>query len=115
MSKTRQARVLELDTVVRSFAVRHPRGGTIPPHAHDWHQLVYASQGVLWVHTAQGDWVVPPNRAVWVPQGIEHSIEMTGSVLVQTLYLLPRLGHSLPKQCCAINVPALLRELIVHT
>ena len=100
---------------VRTFAVRHYSGYSIPSHAHTWHQLIYASEGVMWVHTAQGDWVVPPNRAVWVPAGIEHSIEMSGRVLVQTLYLTAGIVGVMPDRCCAVNVAPLLRELIVHT
>ncbi len=69
----------------------------------------------MWVHTAVGDWVVPPNRAVWVPAGIEHGIEMTGKVLVQTIYLAAGISGDLPRQCCAVNVSPLLRELILHT
>ena len=68
----------------------------------------------MWVRTAQGDWVVPPNRAVWVPAGVEHSIEMTGSVFVQTLYLHASIYGSLPDRCCAVNISPLLRELIRH-
>jgi len=101
--------------VVRTFAVRHTSDYEIPPHAHDWHQLIYASEGVMWVHTAQGDWVVPPNRAVWVPAGVEHGIEMTGTVFVQTLYLAQGISGALPVRCCAVNVSPLLRELIRHT
>jgi AraC-like DNA-binding protein/quercetin dioxygenase-like cupin family protein len=101
--------------VVRSYVVRHFQDYTIPPHAHDWHQLIYATQGVMWVHTAEGDWVVPPNRAVWVPAGVEHGIEMTGAVLVQTLYLSTRITRPLPKRCCAVNVSPFLRELVRHT
>jgi AraC-like DNA-binding protein len=101
--------------VVRSFAVRHFRDHVIENHAHDWHQLIYASEGVMWVHTAQGDWVVPPNRAVWVPAGVEHGIELTAKVLVQTIYLAAGISAELPRQCCAVNVSPLLRELIVHT
>jgi AraC-like DNA-binding protein len=86
----------------------------IAPHAHDWHQLIYASEGVMWVHTEQGEWVVPPNRAVWVPAGVEHGIEMTGTVLVQTLYLAAGVASELPERCCAANVAPLLRELILH-
>src|SRR5271168_2554866 len=110
----RPGRDVEDGIVVRSFAARHFNGHVIPPHTHDWHQLIYASEGVMWVHTAQGDWVVPPNRAVWVPAGVEHGIEMTGSVFVQTLYLSTGLAGKLPKRCCAVNVSALLRELIRH-
>ncbi len=101
--------------VVRTFAVRHLSGHVIPRHAHDWHQLIYASEGVMWVHTSQGDWVVPPNRAVWVPAGVEHGIEMAGTVLVQTLYLAAGICGALPGRCCAVNVSPLLRELIRHT
>jgi AraC-like DNA-binding protein/mannose-6-phosphate isomerase-like protein (cupin superfamily) len=120
MSKTRHTkkRPFHLPTdgiVVRTFVVRHTNDYVIPPHAHDWHQLIYASEGVMWVQTAEGDWVVPPNRAVWVPAGVEHGIEITGSVLVQTLYLSTRLVGKLPKRCCAVNVSPLLRELIRHT
>src|SRR5262249_54361584 len=100
--------------IVRSFAVRQTKDHAIAPHAHDWHQLIYATEGVMLVHTAQGDWVVPPNRAVWVPAGVEHGIEMTGSVFVQTLYLPPRVSVPLPARCCAVNVSPLLRELICH-
>jgi len=100
--------------LVRSFAVRHTNDHVIAPHTHDWHQLIYASEGVMWVQTAQGDWVVPPNRAVWVPAGIEHGIELTSSVFVQTLYVAQALSGTLPDRCCAVNVSPLLRELIRH-
>jgi AraC-like DNA-binding protein len=120
MSKKRQrltttSRDAKYGIVVRSFAVRHSNRHTIPPHSHDWHQLIYCSEGVMWVHTAQGEWVVPPNRAVWVPAGIEHSIEMSGRVLMQTLYFATQISGALPRYCCAVNVSPLLRELIVHT
>jgi AraC-like DNA-binding protein len=65
------------------------------------------------VHTAQGTWVVPPHRAVWVPAGVTHQIEMSGSVLFQTLYLDPSLSSQLPRDCCSVNVSPLLRELIL--
>ncbi len=119
MSKKRQPsnrprQDVEDGILVRSYAVRHTSAQVIAPHAHDWHQLIYASEGVMWVHTAQGEWVVPPNRAVWVPAGVVHSIEMTGTVLVQTIYLAAGLANELPDRCCAVNVPALLREVVLQ-
>jgi AraC-like DNA-binding protein len=115
MSKKRQPRLRErTDVLVRTYAVRHAHSHVIPQHSHDWHQLIYAGEGVMWVHTAQGEWVVPPNRAVWVPAGIEHSIEMSGRVFVQTLYLSTEVSGELSKNCCAVNVSPLLRELILH-
>jgi AraC-like DNA-binding protein len=104
----------EEDLPIRTFCFRHSNGYVIPAHSHDWHQLIYATQGVMSVYTTQGSWVIPPHRAVWVPAGVEHSIAMCGSVLMQTIYLATVLSEALPRGCCAVNVSPLLRELIVH-
>src|SRR5580704_15906030 len=40
-------------------------GHVIKTHSHPWHQLVYASQGVMTVRTPEGAWVVPIHRGVW--------------------------------------------------
>ena len=45
---------------------------------------------------------------------VEHGIEMTGKVFVQTLYLATAVSKALPGKCCAVNVSPLLRELIRH-
>jgi AraC-like DNA-binding protein len=99
---------------VRTFAVRYPSGHVLPPHAHDWHQLIYGSFGVMTVSTTRGAWVIPPHRAVWVPAGTEHWIELSGSVLMQSLYVAAGLSALLPAECCAVNVSPLLRELMLH-
>ncbi|HUA36556.1 MAG TPA: helix-turn-helix transcriptional regulator [Candidatus Binataceae bacterium] len=89
-------------------------GHVIRAHSHPWHQLVYASRGVMTVRTPAGSWVVPTHRGVWVPARIRHSIEMSGAVSLRTLYLLPRLSRSLPDRCRAIAISPLLRELILR-
>jgi AraC-like DNA-binding protein/quercetin dioxygenase-like cupin family protein len=100
---------------IRSLALNLPPGHAIDSHAHEWHQLIYASRGVMTVNTTNGSWVVPSRRAVWVPAGINHEIKMTGAVSVRTLYLSPTLKGPLPKNCRVINVSPLLREMILHT
>lgn len=67
------------------------------------------------VHTATGSWVVPTQRAVWVPAGVNHKIEMSGAVSLRTLYFAPKLSTSLPVDCLVVNVAPLLRELILQT
>ena len=89
-------------------------GYTVPEHFHDYDQLVYATKGVMTVHTSDGAWVVPTQRAVWIPAEIPHSIEMSGSVSMRTLYLKPRLVRALPRSCSVVNVSALLKELIIY-
>ncbi len=90
-------------------------GYVISAHVHDRAQLVYAAKGVMTVTTSQGTWVVPPQRAVWVPAGISHSITMTGQVDMRTCYIDP--GHQPAgfEGCCVVNVSPLLRALILAT
>jgi AraC-like DNA-binding protein len=89
-------------------------GYGIPEHYHPEDQLMFASCGVMTLHAKQGIWVVPPSRAVWIPAGTPHSVQMSGKVAMRTLYFLPRLLLGLPGKCVVMNVSPLLRELIVH-
>lgn len=106
--------------MVRSYAIRHTHSQSIGKHEHSWHQLIYATEGVLTVRTEVGDWVIPPNRAVWVPAGMKHGIAWGEAVFLQTLYFHPNLGldpswgEALPSRCQAVHVSSLLRELIRH-
>jgi AraC-like DNA-binding protein len=43
---------------------------------------------------------------------VPHIVTMSGSVAMRTLYLKPRLARGLPRDCCVINVPTLLKELV---
>jgi AraC-like DNA-binding protein/mannose-6-phosphate isomerase-like protein (cupin superfamily) len=111
MSQTRQSE----DIVIRTLAATYSPGLVIPPHTHDWHQLLYAAEGVMTIVTASGSWVVPPHRAVWIPGFVEHSVRMSGSVSMRTLYFALELSRGLPTECCIVNVPPLLRELILES
>ena len=99
---------------VRPLSFEFPSRHVVAPHSHRWHQLVYASRGVMTVRTPAGSWIVPAHRGVWVPADTEHSIEMSGEVSLRTLYVRPGARRSLPKSCRALNVAPLLRELILH-
>jgi len=92
----------------------YPAGHVIPTHYHNRDQLVFASRGVMTVRTNDGVWVVPAHRAVWIPSRVPHKIAMSGDVAMRTLYLKPRLASSLPRGCCVVHVPPLLRELILR-
>jgi AraC-like DNA-binding protein len=58
---------------------------TIDWHYHDVQQLVYPSSGVLAISAAGGTWVVPPQRAVWIPAGVPHAHRAHGRVQMRTL------------------------------
>lgn len=81
-------------------------------HRHRRHQLIYAIEGVIRVITAQGVWVVPPQRAVWVPAGTEHRVDATRPFDLCTLYAAPAHRPGLPDRCQVVAVPDLLRELL---
>ena len=99
---------------MRAMAVNYPHGYELPLHDHDWPQLIYASRGVMSVHSPAGAWVVPAHRAVWVPAGVAHRISMSGSVAMRTLYLAPSLASAAPDRCTVVNVSPLLRELVLR-
>ncbi len=99
--------------LLRSYSVGHPPGAFTLPTAPGWHQLLYASQGVMSVHTAAGTWAVPRDRAAWIPAGDVPDVVVHGRVEVRALYL-PDALWDLRKPCRVIAVPPLLRELVLH-
>ena len=91
------------------LVARHYRKGTrLHPHMHREAQLVYAAKGTMQVTTPKGRWLVPPDRAVWVPALLEHAIDVLADIDMRTLYFdvawLKRAPHS----------KSLLREFVVR-
>lgn len=101
-------------STVSHRAEDHPRGHYIVPHAHRRGQLVFARSGVMQVETAAGFWIVPPQRALWVPARMRHAIRCRSAVSLRTLYVDPVRRRSLPKACGVLAVSPLLRELIIE-
>ena len=91
----------------------YPSGWKIPRHHHRKAQLVYASGGVMTVTTGDGTWVVPPQRAVWVPGFTDHGIAMSGVVRMRTLYLSREAAAPLPTRCCVVAVSPLLLAFLL--
>ena len=100
----------QVATLAYDFAGEH----TIAQHFHPEDQLIFGSRGVMTVRTKQGIWVVPPLRAVWIPAGTPHSVAILGPVSMRTLYFAPGLVTTGGAKCFVMNVPPLLRELILH-
>lgn len=98
---------------VTVLATDQPAGTVFPAHTHSSGQLIYAISGVMIVRSASGSWIVPTGRAVWVPGGVRHEIEIASDVQMRTVYAAPDARDALPDSCRVILVSALLRELIV--
>ena len=106
-----------LDAVGRpivALAGDYPAGHAITAHRHARAQLVYASSGVMLVTAGAGTWLVPPQRALWLPAGLEHEIRMRGAVRMRTLYVDSDRVDGLPRDCGVVTVSPLLRELILR-
>lgn len=91
-----------------------PVGFEIAPHTHERAQLIYATDGTMRVATDDGVWVVPPQRALWMPAGIQHEIAMLADVTMRTLYVRDDAAAFMPNTCRVLPVTGLLRELIIR-
>ncbi len=101
---------------MRSFAAGYFTGHEIAPHVHDWHQLLFASSGVMTVSGGGSAWLVPPSNALFLPAGCSHYIRMWGQVDMRSLAFpatlqAPALMHT---ECRVLSVTPLLRELILR-
>ena len=99
---------------VVTLANDYPAGYEIAPHRHARAQLVYAAQGVMTVTVAAGSWVVPPQRAVWMPAGTEHAVRVDRAISMRSLFIRPDAAPRLPQACRVVNVSPLLRALILR-
>jgi AraC-like DNA-binding protein len=71
---------------VHLVARHYKKGVRLDTHMHREAQLVYAARGTMQVTTPKGRWLVPPDRAVWVPARLEHSIDVLADIDMRTLY-----------------------------
>jgi AraC-like DNA-binding protein len=100
---------------VGAMAKDYPDGYVKETHRHDRAQFLYAVTGVLDVMTTEGVWVIPPQRAVWLPPRSDHSVKARGAVSLRTLYVRSdAYPNGLPTSPRLISVSPLLRELVVR-
>lgn len=103
---------------VHRLARRYPRGHRLDLHMHREAQLVFAAEGTMQVTTPRGRWLVPPDRAVWVPARLPHAIDVLADIEMRTLYFdLDWLTHVEPGRSLdtefVVRVSPLLREAIL--
>ncbi|MGI9355316.1 MAG: AraC family transcriptional regulator [Rhizobiaceae bacterium] len=89
-----------------------PSNFVIAPHSHRRDQLLYAASGTMRVRTDTHTWIVPPERTLYIPGGVIHSVSMRNPVEMRTLYIEPKSHPKLPDACIVITPSALLKELI---
>ena len=71
---------------IHMIANSYKKGVRLDTHMHREAQLVYAARGTMQVTTPKGRWLVPPDRAVWVPALFPHAIDVLADIQMRTLY-----------------------------
>jgi len=81
-------------------------------HSHAESQLMYQVRGELTCEASNALWIVPPQSALWVPGGVSHRIVGRAPLEGYSVFVEPRASANLPRECCAVSVSTLFRELL---
>ncbi|BDD76880.1 helix-turn-helix transcriptional regulator [Streptomyces violaceoruber] len=106
------ADVDHVDRAVLPIGTDYPPGHVLDWHEHRRAQFLYGATGVMVVDTGDGTWTVPPERAVLIPAATRHRVRMLG-VSTRSLYIEPDAVPWWPGTCTVVDVPPLLRELLL--
>lgn len=89
------------------------RGAATEWHHHERGQLIYTRAGAANVRTEDGIFVLPPDRALWIPPRVSHRVRYLVQSELRTIYVRTEQAPPLPEATTTVNVTPLLRELIV--
>ena len=103
----------ELSQPIGAMSKKFDDGSEIPLHTHARDQLLYARNGVMRLLTERDAWVVPPDRAIYIPAQTTHAVNIHGDVDMRTLYIDTNTTDNGARDLCVIAVSNLLRELIL--
>lgn len=105
--------------------LRHLAADTrVEPHSHPWAQIAMSSKGVIRMTAGDSTYLVPPQRALWIPPGVEHVVTVVEDADLHTLYLHQDSKHHGPlraadsegawRLCRVLEASSLLQELVAH-
>src|SRR4051812_42115831 len=80
-------------------------------HSHKRHQLLYATHGTATLEVSDATFVLPPQRAAFIPAGVRHVTNM-GNAQGISLFFDARLVRVISREVRVLDVTPLLRELI---
>ncbi|HCM9520290.1 TPA: helix-turn-helix transcriptional regulator [Enterobacter hormaechei subsp. xiangfangensis] len=108
--------VEQLDREVVAIGNDYVQGFMLPQHKHRRAQLLYGATGLMHVITQDGEWIVPPQHAVWIPPETMHAVKFVG-VTTRSLYIEPDFVNAFLKypRCEVISVSPLLRQLLLES
>jgi AraC-like DNA-binding protein/mannose-6-phosphate isomerase-like protein (cupin superfamily) len=89
-----------------------PADATLLPHHHDCGQFTYAKQGVIRVNANNSSWIVPPQRAIWIPPNVVHQVTMMETTRLRPVWVHAGRSPFPGTECKVLEVSSLLRELL---
>jgi AraC-like DNA-binding protein len=93
------------------FAGTMDRAVHFEPHSHRRAQLFHIVSGSVTVDTERGSFVVPPERALWIPSNVVHCVTYLQHSTLRYLFFRPDAVRHLPREPSVIRMTPLLREL----
>ncbi|MGC4043007.1 MAG: helix-turn-helix transcriptional regulator [Armatimonas sp.] len=100
------------DEKILAFPHDYPAGHSIPAHHHGHAQLLYVATGSIMANTSQGRWMVPPNYALWIPGGVEHSVVVFSTCAMKSVYISPDAIAGLARNVCVVGLTPLALNLM---
>lgn len=84
----------------------------LEPHVHSWGQFTYALQGVMRADANNSSWIVPSQRAIWIPPGIVHSVTVLENTHLRPMRVYAGRAPFPGNECKILELSPLLRELL---
>lgn len=88
------------------------REARIAPHRHPWPQVTFALEGAFRVSTPETSWIVPPSRAIWIPELVEHEVVTLDRLAMRTVRVHRGLLKGKWSACRVVEVSPLMREIV---
>jgi AraC-like DNA-binding protein len=96
---------------VVAMADEYAAGSTDPTHTHPRAQLSLSGPGAVSYTIGDSNFLLPSNRAIWVPAGTPHAVRFRDTVTGHTIYIDPEHARSLTK-VKIFAVSPLMRALV---
>lgn len=116
-SSPNKLELLDLETLPREVFVRQqymPAKHYFPSHKHNWHQLLYAASGVLTVDVIGEKLFIPPENAVWLPCGCQHSVSTEYGAELKSLYINDKYQQLCTEKSLVLKISPFLKALIIE-
>ncbi len=114
---TNELKLLDLKSLPREVFVRQqymPPRHTFPAHKHMWHQFLYASSGVLIVDVIGERLFIPPENAVWLPCGCQHSVSTEYGAELKSLYIDSKYQQLPTDKSLVLKISPIIKALITE-